>query len=271
MPSEVRIPAIDARWVASLPTDIEHACKIGDLAAVLRHLERGGNVNARSICQSQMLHLAVRYQQAAIVHLLLRVPAVDVNALDYGGLRRTALHWACLRGDHLIVEELIVAGAMAKDDGATWQQLVQGRSCGGAVPVASLPSETPADLCTDQTVRLALQRPAWSPDLHAQFPRAFRKAAKLLMLVATNGDKSEPAASHKDSAGMVATARDENDDSLALSASGPIVPAAAAASGDSPLSQSATWASASPSSWPLTADLTRVIISIAAYPISSWV
>lgn len=81
--SEVAAPAVGATWSATVPTDIEYAVKSGDLAAVVRHLEGGGDVNARTIYQSQMLHVAARHQQAAIVCLLLEQPAVNVNALDY--------------------------------------------------------------------------------------------------------------------------------------------------------------------------------------------
>lgn len=81
--SEVATPAVGATWLATVPTDIEYAIKSGDLTAVSRHLESGGDVNARTIYQSQMLHVATRHEQAAIVCLLLDHPSVDVNALDY--------------------------------------------------------------------------------------------------------------------------------------------------------------------------------------------
>lgn len=46
-------------------------------------------------------------------------------------------------------------------------------------------SESPAALAKNDTIRLTLEQPPWSPALHQCFPRKFRDAARLLLMAST--------------------------------------------------------------------------------------
>lgn len=272
----VAIPAADGRWSATVPNDVEYAVKSGDEAAVSQHLRSGGDVNARTIYQSQMLHVAARNGQAAIVSLLLKAPGVEINALDYGGMRRTALHWACQRGDVRSVEALVSAGADTKIQGATWQKLVQGRACGRLVPSNSPTPEAPEDLCRNRIVQLALLRPPWSPAIHSRFPARFRDAAKLLMLVAHYDNSaschdSSPIADSESSVQQVSEpvpglATYESKSRHSDCSDHDCLSPSESLQSNQPIEQTVNQSA----SWPLTSDLTRVIIAAAAYPISAW-
>ena len=65
------------------PPQVEQAARTGKLNVVQRYLEGGGNVNARTVYQSQLLHVAARHGQLGILEMLLRAPGIDVMALDY--------------------------------------------------------------------------------------------------------------------------------------------------------------------------------------------
>ena len=62
----------------------------GDWAAVAQHLRAGGDVNARTVYQSQLLHVAARHGRPALVALLLAHPGVEIDSLDYVGLLPSA-------------------------------------------------------------------------------------------------------------------------------------------------------------------------------------
>ena len=85
----------------------------GDAGAVFEQLAAAGcPVDARSLYQSTLLHLAARHGHVELAWRLLRAGAA-IHALDYGGMRRTALHWACHAGHVAVVEVLLEAGADA--------------------------------------------------------------------------------------------------------------------------------------------------------------
>lgn len=58
--------------------------------------------------------------------------------------------------------------------GRKWSKLVQGQQCGQLVDTSSPFEESPSCVCTNQIVRLALEQPSWSPDIHAHFPTKFK-------------------------------------------------------------------------------------------------
>ena len=105
-----------------------------------------------------------------------------------GGMRRTALHWACQHGDVKCVEALVAAGADttvrsdstrssgctatsawylepsdivealysvlgAQVQGKSWSQLVQGQRCGQLLQSNSPSEHSPSDLCSNSFVR----------------------------------------------------------------------------------------------------------------------
>ena len=104
-------PAVPAFQNGAISSNVEHAVRAGDTTAVQHWLEAGGDVNGRTVYQSQLIHVAARYSQTNVLRVLLSAPGIDVNALDYGGMRRTGLHWACTNGDLPSVEALVDAGA----------------------------------------------------------------------------------------------------------------------------------------------------------------
>lgn len=68
------------------------------------------SIDARSLYQSTLLHTAAKHGHTELSRALLRRGA-DVNMLDYGGMRRSALHWACHGAHVALVELLLEAGA----------------------------------------------------------------------------------------------------------------------------------------------------------------
>jgi hypothetical protein len=54
------------------PPQVEQAARTGKLQIVQQYLEGGGSVNARTVYQSQLLHVAARHGQLGILELLLR-------------------------------------------------------------------------------------------------------------------------------------------------------------------------------------------------------
>ena len=71
------------------------------------------SIDARTLYQSTLLHVAARHGHTELAAALLARGA-DVNALDYGGMRRSPLHWACKGGHVALVELLLDAGADTK-------------------------------------------------------------------------------------------------------------------------------------------------------------
>ena len=65
------------------PPQVEQAARTGKLRVVQQYLEGGGSVNARTVYQSQLLHVAARHGQLEVLEMLLRAPGIDVMALDY--------------------------------------------------------------------------------------------------------------------------------------------------------------------------------------------
>lgn len=71
---------------------------------------RRGTVSARNrlfiYCfQSTLLHIASARGRWRVVQVLLAWGA-DIMAIDFGGMRRTALHWAC-HGGHIKTVEIL--------------------------------------------------------------------------------------------------------------------------------------------------------------------
>lgn len=170
----------------TVPPKVEQAARTGKLDVVQEFLDSGGDPNARTVYQSQLLHVAARHGQSDVLAALLKAPGIQVMALDYGGMRRTALHWACQRGDIRSVEALVAAGADITAQGKGWAKLVQGQRCGQLVQNDSPSEQSPADLCRDGLVRLALFQPQWCPDVHSEFPASFAEAVRVLVMAAAS-------------------------------------------------------------------------------------
>lgn len=87
----------------------------GDVAQVAALYEAEGytHIDARSTYQSTLLHAAARHGHVRLAADLLAKRA-DVNAIDFGGMRRQPLHWACRSGSVEMVELLVAAGADTK-------------------------------------------------------------------------------------------------------------------------------------------------------------
>jgi len=164
-------------------SNLTHAAERGDVEAVRMHLDNGTNVDARNVFQTALVHIATRHGHEELLELLISRGAC-VNALDYGGMRRTPLHWACQLGHVRCVELLVEAGADVHAQGPTWSKLVQGQACGQMIDSHSPCSKSPENLCQQDAVKLALLRPEWNPSIHSQFPKKFRDVARLLIMLA---------------------------------------------------------------------------------------
>ncbi|KAK9830082.1 hypothetical protein WJX72_009679 [[Myrmecia] bisecta] len=166
-----------------LSNKVKEAAKRGDLETVRAYLKAGGSPDCPCVFQTRLIHLASRNGHAGIVQELLLHKA-DLNALDYGGMRRTALHWACQQGHVRTVEVLVAAGAntQAGVQGKSWSKLVQGSKFGAMIDTTSATGESIESMCRNDVVRLALEQPAWSPAVHYMFPQRFKEAVQLLLL-----------------------------------------------------------------------------------------
>jgi len=163
-------------------------------------------------------------------------------------MRRTALHWACQQGHLQMVEMLVEQGANTKAQGKAWSKLVQGQKCGKMIDTEAPYGESPASLCKNDTLKIALERPTWSPAIHRSFPERFRAAARTLLVMSNS---RLPAAAERKplaSGGEAAEGETEADADLQPG------------SGDEGLGK-----------WWLPDDILLSIISEMAYPVSSWV
>lgn len=100
--------------------------------------------------------------------------------------------------------------------------------------------ESPASLCRNDTLRLALERPAWSPSIHDQWPERFRRAVKSFLLLTS---RKPPAAT--------CDAHDGED-------------AKDGRSGEEGKMDAC-------SCWWLPSDVVHSIVARMAYPVSDWV
>ncbi|KAK9901370.1 hypothetical protein WJX75_008899 [Coccomyxa subellipsoidea] len=161
---------------------VAEAAGTGDLKAVQEYLDVNPHqLDNRTLFQSNLLHIAARNGQAAIVEELMHRGS-NLDALDYGGMRRTALHWACQGGHVRIVELLVDHGANTQVQGKAWSMLVQGKRCGRLIDQDTPFEDSPISLCSNYSVRLALERPAWTPDIHYMFPPRFKDMVRLMLL-----------------------------------------------------------------------------------------
>ncbi|CAL8471115.1 g10657 [Coccomyxa elongata] len=188
---------------------VADAAGTGDLKAVQDYLDANPHqLDNRTLFQSNLLHIAARNGQTAIAEELLW-RGIDLDALDYGGMRRTALHWACQGGHVRIVELLVDYGANTEIwcshdmlqqqqqlqqhlqqqehqqhqvQGKAWSMLVQGKRCGRLIDRDAPFEDSPSSLCSSYSVRLALERPEWTPQTHHMFPPRFKEMVRLLLL-----------------------------------------------------------------------------------------
>ncbi len=76
------VPLPRRRWL--VPQHIARAAAQGDVHSITNFLQQNNtHVNARTINQSTLLHVAARYGQVDIVHVLVHGFGCDVEQLDY--------------------------------------------------------------------------------------------------------------------------------------------------------------------------------------------
>lgn len=80
-------------------------------------LQRGFDVNSRSVDGQHGLYLALRENSAEVVELLLKHPALDVNATNAAG--ESLLMMAALRGHISAMKALVARGALVNKEGWT--------------------------------------------------------------------------------------------------------------------------------------------------------
>lgn len=66
-----------------VPPEVEHAARIGNVGPVQQYLQAGKDPNARSVYQSQLLHVAARQGQTDVLKVLVKAAGIDIMALDY--------------------------------------------------------------------------------------------------------------------------------------------------------------------------------------------
>jgi len=99
--------------------DFFQAVNRDDGATITALASRGFDVNAHSPDGQTALHLALRDQSPSVVHALLKIAALDVNAVNANG--ETPLMMAALRGELEWASLLIARGAKVHQDG--WSPL----------------------------------------------------------------------------------------------------------------------------------------------------
>ena len=51
---------------------------------------------------------------------------------------------------------------------------MQGRKCGQLIKADEAIDKSPSQVCSNNSVRLALERPAWTPEINHMFPPRFK-------------------------------------------------------------------------------------------------
>jgi len=195
--------------MAPIPDAVAAAAAADAVATVLAWADAHEDAaDARTLWQSGLLQLAARSGASTTLTALLARPTFrtrrSLDALDYGSMRRTALHLAChgagadgdgapharRAGCVACVEALLEAGADPDMQGKSFSSLVAGLRCGSLVDARAPPAESPASLAACAAVKLALARPPWTQELHSAWPPRFRDAVAELLRV--NGRRGGP-------------------------------------------------------------------------------
>lgn len=225
---------------------VADAAGTGDMKAVQEYLDANPHqLDNRTLFQSNLLHIAARNGQTAIAEELLKRGS-DLDALDYGGMRRTALHWACQGGHVRIVELLVDHGANTEVQGKAWSMLVQGKRCGRLIDRDAPFEDSPSSLCSNYNVRLALERPEWTPEINHTFPARFKEMVRLLLLFQHCARKTPRETS--------AAATEPSQPTKGAEAANALKGGQTCAS----MCRQLDW------------DCLRAILALSAYPISSW-
>ena len=150
-----------------------------------------GIVNRRNVFQTCLIHVASKQGDSQMVDLLLSFGA-DIDAIDYGGLRKTALHWAALSG-HLQVVELLMSRLgtnnssrmlmLMPHSGRSWDELLD-RAERHHVHVELSDAEGLLRVpVSDHLVRMAIARPKWTHETHKLWPDSFKASIKCFLLL----------------------------------------------------------------------------------------
>ena len=126
-------------------TALAHAASNGRLAVVRLLVHAGANVNCRHADRRTPVMLAAMEDRHAVIDLLVEsCPGLQLEAIDIGG--RTALIWACLKGNAAAAEALLVARCRANTRDAQGKTALMAAADGGFAAVASLLILSRADL-----------------------------------------------------------------------------------------------------------------------------
>ena len=157
------------------------------------------DVNRCNVFQSRLIHCAAKHGFAEMVSLLLDLGA-ELDAKDYGGLRKTALHWAALLGHVQVVEVLMARIEKRAERDASALKILSampsaGRSWTEWLTLINLRAaaqegdereerreETTEEERKHQLVVLAITKPKWNRRNHAIFPQKFKEGVKELLL-----------------------------------------------------------------------------------------
>ena len=169
-----------------LPADIVLAAERGDLMTVCRVLDEGHlDVNARSRFQSTLVLIASAYGHIEMVRAL-AARGADVNALDYGNARRTALSHAIRRGHVAMVEALLEVGADPSLRSLPDERQRRLEEIGA---VGDVEQDDREELQAAFQLMLNEGR-VWCPERHRLYPSKFRHAVRFLLSCAMINTKS---------------------------------------------------------------------------------
>ena len=150
------------------------------------------DVNRRTVFQSCLLHLSAKKGDAAMVSLLLDSGA-DIDAMDFGSLRKTALHHAALSGHLKVIEVLMerIGGEYERvlqympSSGQTWDELLDHADRLINVPTEGEYNANDAEYgnrTVSQTlVLMAITKPRWTTRTHQYFPFKFKECVRGLL------------------------------------------------------------------------------------------
>ena len=197
----------------------------GDYDAVKAILGTGAgsslDLNSRDVFQSCLIHIAAKRGDYRVVSLLIDHGA-NVLAVDFAGLRKTALHHAALLGGHKspystvrTCEVLVRAIESKKGDevgksevasvlqsmpwsGRSWKELIDKHGLDPILPPGSLALDDGRRPCAEAfgsgearegeerenpLVVMAITQPKWTRETSKRFPEAMKRSVRALLLL----------------------------------------------------------------------------------------